>query len=478
MIGDLFRRLFENSPVAKIVVEADGSISHANRQAARLFGYDHGELVHEKLDTLIPQGLRLVESRGRDGDADALETNLAAPQRNLHGVRKDGGLVAIEITLSPLEVDGHSRTLASIFDASARRLAAKRLSAAFEAAPNGMLMVDSARRILLANRQIETMFGFARDEILGQTIEVLIPAERRTTHVNAANGYMEQPTARPMGAGRDLNGRRKNGETFPVEVGLRPFSHEGETFVIGSVVDISARREIEAAVAQRTAEIEEFSYRTSHDLRSPLQSIATMAECVLEDIDAGDLDRARDGTARIGGLATKLLNLIEGILALTLVDRDDEPHAAFDFEAYAKTAADKFRSLADEHDVTLAFSFAHERALEVQAARLTQVLDNLISNGIKYADPARASRELRVRTSDDAEGFHIAVADDGIGIPEDGRDDLFAMFKRLHTSPADGTGLGLYIVQKQIEKLGATIDVESREDGTTFHVRIPAPLSA
>ncbi|MCA8954194.1 MAG: PAS domain S-box protein [Planctomycetes bacterium] len=361
---------------------------------------------------------------------------------------------------------------AAVIDRAAPHDDVDQLRAAFEAAPNGMLLIGRDRKVLLCNRKIEEIFGYERDELLGNTVELLIPDGVKAPHPEYVAGYFDDPVPRAMGMGRELFGRHRTGRLVPVEVGLQPLTAAGQTFVISSVVDISRRRSAEAEIRRKSAEVEEFAYRTSHDLRSPLKSIVGMADCVLEDLAAHDPSSARQGVERIGSLAAKLLKLVEDILTLTKVDIADEPIAAFDFTAFASLAEDKFRALLKAAAVDLVFEFGHRQDLVVQPARLTQVLDNLIGNAAKYCDPGKPSRSVKVRTADDESRFVIEVEDNGLGIPADRQPEVFGMFKRFHSGPVQGSGLGLYIVKKQVDKLGADLGFESGPHGTRFRLEL------
>ncbi len=462
------KQLFEHGPAAILLLHLDGRIVEVNPHAERLFRYERSELLDATIDTLVPH---VLSSRRPDPVAGF---GRAWPSRpDLLGVRNGGGTFEVEVDLVPADVDGAQYLLCSVIDLSARRKGEQWFRTAVEAAPNGMIVVDARGRIVLANARAQEIFGFPREELLGQPIQLLVPDESRAHHAQFVESYSAEPQPRPMGMGRDVWGRHRSGRLIPVEIGLQPISADGESYIISSVVDISVRKHAEAEIQRKTAELEAFAYRTSHDLKSPLKSIAGMAECVLEFLDDGDRAAARDGLARITGLTGNLLTLIDDILALTRIDSADEPVSSFDFGAFAGVCRDKFAAGLAAGQVDLQFDLRHRVPLHVQPTRLTQVLDNLIGNAIKYVDPRKSEHTVRMLTFNTESALFVRVEDNGPGIPAERQGEVFGMFKRFHGASIPGSGLGLYIVRKQVCQLGAEISFESDASGTSFRLAFP-----
>jgi PAS domain S-box-containing protein len=163
--------------------------------------------------------------------------------RDLYGLRKDGSEVPIEIGLNPIRTTEGSFVLASIIDITERKRAESRFRQVIEHAPNGMVMVDGEGRMTLVNAQIEQSFGYSRDELLGEPIEMLVPQRFRIHHAADRDAFIAQPSTRVMGAGRDLYGLRKDGSEFPVEIGLNPLETDQGMMVLGTIVDITERKQ-------------------------------------------------------------------------------------------------------------------------------------------------------------------------------------------------------------------------------------------
>lgn len=448
----MFEEIFERAPVALLLVDEGGHIKLANREAQTLFGYEPAELPGSPLERLLPEP-------DREGPTQA--------------VRKDGRELPVEVRLTPIQHADGIFAMRSIVDLSAHVRAEERFRAAVEAAPNAMIMVDARGTIVLVNSQTEALFGYTRAELLGQRIELLVPNDMKERHPTFVKVYMAQPTPRPMGSGRDLYAQRKDGSRFPVEIGLHPISGPEGDYVISSVVDISERVRARERLMERNEELEQFAYRTSHDLRAPLLSMKGLAELIVEDLQAGNAGEAVANARKIDSLAERMSELVESILALARSDYVNEAPTEVDLARIVDSAREKHQFALRQREVDIRLVEAHSRPLRSQPTRISQVIDNLVSNGVKYADPQKAAHHVIVRSFSDAHRFHIQIEDNGVGIPQNRHGEVFGIFKRFHADKQAGSGLGLYLVKRHVQKLGGSIDFESSPEGTIFHIELP-----
>ncbi|MFO0985105.1 MAG: PAS domain S-box protein [Planctomycetota bacterium] len=242
---DLFRLAVELAPAGIIVVDARGRILLVNREVERLFLYRRDELVGKPIELLVPERFR---SRHPGDRAQYLADPKARPMgagRDLFGLRRDGTEVPVEIGLNPVKTDAGLLVLATLVDISARKRAEERFHAAVESAASGMIMVDAAGTIVLVNREAEQLFGYGRDELIGRCVDMLVPERFRGAHPGDRHGFFAEPQARPMGAGRELFGLRRDGTEIAVEIGLNPIHTDDGLLVLSSIVDVTARRRAE-----------------------------------------------------------------------------------------------------------------------------------------------------------------------------------------------------------------------------------------
>ncbi|MGQ0501841.1 MAG: PAS domain-containing protein [Panacagrimonas sp.] len=241
----VFRRAVEGSPIACILINADGVIVLANTQAERLFGYEKNTLLGQPVEVLVPRAIRGKHPALRDGYFTESRPRFMGVGRDLSGTRRDGTEFPVEIALDPIRTPEGDFVMAAVTDITARKRQEEKFRAVVEAAPTAMIMIDADGKIVLTNAQVERMFGYPRAELLGRKVDILVPDSVRAGHPRMRDAFFTDPRPRQMGAGRDLNGRRKDGSLMPVEIGLNPIETAEGRFAIAAIADITERKRSE-----------------------------------------------------------------------------------------------------------------------------------------------------------------------------------------------------------------------------------------
>ena len=357
-----------------------------------------------------------------------------------------------------------------------------------ELAPDGLMVVDANGVIRLASARCEPLFGYTRDELIGQPVEMLVPRDVSPTHAALREQFHRSPTAREMGAGRELRGRRKDGSEFPIEIGLSPLPARGSegAQVAVSIRDVTERKEQERALKLAKVKAEEatetksmFLANMSHEIRTPMNAILNMTGLALEaDLPA----KPHQFISVAHSSARNLLGILNDILDFSKIEADklELEHAPFSLREVLEEVTETFRSVVVQKHVELithAVPTVPDR-LRGDALRVRQVLTNLVSNAFKFTEKGEVLLKAEpVERTGDSSGpgevlLRISVRDTGIGISADQQARLFQSFAQADSSTTrkyGGTGLGLVISRRLARLMGGDLTVESTPGkGTTF----------
>lgn len=237
-----FRDLVEAAPDAIVIVDDAGVITLVNAQTETVFGYQRDRLIGEQVEMLVPRRFRDRHPANRRGYAHSPRTRPMGATMELYGLRADGREFPVEISLSPLTSDSAVTYAATIRDVTQRKAAESKFRGLLEAAPDAIVGVDASGRIVLVNAQTEALFGYQREELIGQLVEVLVPESLRTTHPARREEYFAEPRTRQMGEGLDLVARRKDGSEFPAEISLSSIETEEGILVSAAIRDVTERK--------------------------------------------------------------------------------------------------------------------------------------------------------------------------------------------------------------------------------------------
>jgi two-component system, sensor histidine kinase len=345
--------------------------------------------------------------------------------------------------------------------------------------PDALIVVDPRGKILFANSTMESLFGYTRDQLLGQALEMLVPERFRLRHGAHLSGYLRDPMNRDMGARIiDLFARRADGTEFPAGIRLAPFHDGDDLFIAAAIRDVTERRTINAALVAAREEADRanqaktrFLATASHDLRQPLQTIrmlnASMLTLTQSDPKLSDLVRRQEDA--IDG-ASRLLNALLNITRLE--SGTIEPQlAAVELAAILSDIAREFGPVAAGKGLQLELMESHA-VITTDRILFTQLMQNLVGNALKYTGKGF----VRVSQSIDNESLNLLIEDSGLGIPEDKLERIFDEYYQVDQkgSQRSGVGLGLAIVREVSRVLEYSVAVTSKlGEGSSVRVRIP-----
>lgn len=460
--------VLEAAPDAILGVDPAGMVLLMNVQAERLFGYGRDRVIGQSAELLLP-----AWPAGRSFSGPSASPSAPGAVMELTGRRESGGMFPAEVSLSIVRTDEGAILSAVIRDVSARKDAEAKFRWMIEVAPDAILGVDASGSIELVNAQCEQLFGYLRDELMGQPVERLLP------------GGLRPVDAGEVGAGHEVAARHKDGRKIPVEVSLSALEAPGGRLTMAAVRDISDRRRFEELLRAQNVELERasrakdnFLASMSHELRTPLNTVIGFTGTLLMKLP-GPLNAEQDHQLRLVQTSGKhLLSIINDLLDLAKIESGGVQIALkpVDCLRVAEEVVASLQPLADAKGIGLTVD-APGGALVALADRraLGQILINLVNNAIKFTDAG----EVRVSLTRAATGerpVRITIRDTGPGIPDGDLARIFRAFERgvaAAKATDEGTGLGLHISQKLAQLINATITVASTAGaGSTFTVSL------
>ncbi|MBB6250899.1 sensor histidine kinase [Nitrospirillum iridis] len=445
-------QIVESAPTALVMINGQGRIDMVNAQAERVFGYSRGEMLGQAIEMLVPERFRATHPGLRASFFAMPTSRPMGADRDLFGLRRDGTEFPIEIGLNPIQTEAGVMVLSTIVDITSRKRLEERFRRVIEFAPNAMVMTNSQGRIEMVNAQTEVLFGYSREELLGQLIEVLVPHRFRGDHPGRRADFFATPSSRPMGAGRDLFGLRRDGGEFPVEIGLNPIETDEGTMVLSAIVDISDRKQREERVRASLKEKETLLAEIHHRVKNNLQIIDSLL----------NLQRLRISDEGVRAMLSDAQNRVSSMALIHQTLYQSKNFQAVDFGkfinalvpiligAYAKTP-EACRISVNAQEVAIPLNAAIPCGL---------IVNELISNALKHAYVDGRQGEISIELRDEGTGLaRLSVTDDGVGLPPD-------------LDLAQTGTLGLQLVTLLADQLDAELDVH-RAAPTRFVLRFP-----
>ena len=474
---DAATEILNSSNDAIVVADSDGRIVFVNGQAETLFGYAESELLGEKVEVLMPGALRGKHEKLRARFVEEPHSRPLVSGLNLKGQKKSGETFEAEIALTPVKSAGGMLVSSTIRDISAGDSSEAYFRTLLESAPDAMIIVDKDSRIAIVNDQTEKMFGYARKDLVGKTIEILLPERLQQRHVNHRDQYVNDPHVRPMGAGLQLVGRRQDGMEFPVEISLSPVKTATGTFVSSVIRDVTQRRKMEQELigARQAAERANkantaFLAAASHDLRQPVQALSLLNGALRRTVKVPlALEMIESQQQSLDAMT----NLLNSLLDISRLDAGAVHPEIEDFpiqRLFDRLSAEFSRQAS--HKGLKFDAEVRDTIVRSDPNLLGEIIQNFVSNAIRYTDKGL----VRLTCTEKNGNLCIDVHDTGVGIKPDQIEEIFQEFHQIKTpgSNKEGFGLGLAIVRRLADLLDHEITVDSDPGkGSCFSVCMP-----
>ncbi len=481
-----------------LVRDASDRIVYWNKGAERLYGWSAGEALgrisHELFQTTFAEPLgEINRTLERDGQwAGELVHRTRTGQRVVVLSRWIRELNVAESHVMETNVDMTERQ--HRLEAEEQSRLERRFRQLLEAAPDAIVEVSADGRIVLMNRIAEEMFGYVRDELLGEPVDLLVPDGIRHEHYRHRDRYLENPRTRPMGSGLELHARRRDGTLFPVEISLSPIQTEGGVHVTAVIRDVTERKRAEKEVRilqlQYTGELEarnreveradrlksEFLASMSHELRTPLHTIIGFAE-LLQEGHEGALSEAQ--TRFVGHIrrdSEHLLELINDVLDLSKIEAGQLTlkREAYRLARSVGEALDAIRPGAAAKGIAIEERGERDSMVDADPLRVKEMLYNLLSNAVKFTPEGG---KVWIEAAEETGFVRVTVGDTGIGIPAVEQENIFDKFYQVGNTTRgvrEGTGLGLSITKELVQMHGGWMEVDSTPgEGSRFTFTLP-----
>ncbi|MFK7942525.1 MAG: PAS domain S-box protein [Paracoccaceae bacterium] len=472
-----YKLAFDITPVPMMLAGSDGKIVLANSKFHELFEYEPEELIGLNVEDLVPEPIRDHHPDLRGAYHRVPTKRSMGAGRDLYGVTKFDKIIPLELGLEPVSEGRETMALVAALDIRQRKANEERMHQAMDAAASAMVMVNDRGVIVFVNLAASKLFGYDERDLLGKPVELLVPEEARRAHPVYIGSFMSDSSARSMGLGRDLFARRKDGTPIPVEIALTRVDSSDEKLVMSTIIDLSERVAAAEEVAQKAEELEalnielsHFAYSASHDLKAPLSTITGLLSLCLEDLDANNVDEVRANIAKVAEISRRSASKVEGILSIARAGRDAVENVAVPLES---TIEEIWLDLSGGNtDTQLMLELKHTEPVITELQTFMVIMENLLSNALTYRDQAKPEHIVRINSETEEGRVRITVSDNGVGIGEDDKKKVFRMFHRMEERSGDG--LGLALVQKQIDRLGGSITVAGvAGHGANFSFTLP-----
>lgn len=472
-----FRAVVDNVLDGIITIDKIGIVRSFNRAAEKLFGYTASEVIGQNVKMLMPEPYYSEHDGYLNNYKHSGIEKIIGIGREVTGLRKNGTTFPLDLAVSKINLGKELMFAGILRDITEERLrqeeledSQERLQSILDSVYEGIITIEPKGIIGSFNRAAEKIFAYEASEVIGRNVKILMPEPYHSEHDDYLNNYMQSGIAKIIGIGREVEGRKKDGSTFPLFLAVTQIRDNKKPIFVGMVRDLSEQKRLEKLK-------NEFVSTVSHELRTPLTSIRGS----LSLIESGTMGEVAEKAKPLIQIAMnnseRLILLINDILDIEKIEsgKMDFELDKVELNSLIRQSVEANSGYAKEYNVLLSFMELEEPVyVYIDTNRMQQVLTNLISNAVKYS-PKEDSVTIDL-TFDKKRAF-VKVHDNGLGIPESFKKSIFQKFAQADSSDTKqkgGTGLGLNISKAIVEKFGGEMGfLSSKAEGTTFFFDLP-----
>ena len=478
-----------------ITIDSKGIIETLNPAAAKIFGYQPEEIIGENISMLMPEPDR---SRHDDYIRNYLRTGEAkiiGKGREVLGKKKDGAVFPFLLSISEVPLQDKLIFTGIVHDISdlkraeaALRESENKINSIIQAAVDGIITIDTRGIMEMVNPSAAKLFGYQESELLGKSVNMLMPEPDRSLHDGYMTRYHQTGEKRIIGIGREVTGMRKDGSLFPFYLSISEVFLADRKVYTGFVHDITEQKLNEERLRRYAAELErsnrelqDFAYVSSHDLQEPLRKIQAFGDRLLNKDYDNLSEQGKDYVDRMLNAASRMQNLINDLLSFSRVTSKSKPFVKVKLDSILSEVLSDLEVAIEKSKAEIIRSPLPE--IEGEPTQIRQLFQNLISNAIKfrkenenpiiniYAKNLQRRAHLTATPGDQL--TEIYVEDNGIGFDEKYLDKIFNIFQRLEGQKYEGSGVGLAICRKIAMRHGGDITARSQPGvGTRFIVTL------
>lgn len=471
----MWSAILQHANDAVFAIDLSGKILQCNISVEKFYTYRPEELIGKQYEILLPD----IRHKEFESIRDSLLFGDQSIPFETERITQKKNLIKMSVSYSAIRNDSGRIVGISVIERKIidRRTMESKAQALLETAPDAMVIVNGYGQIILINAQTEKLFGYKKNELLGQDVEILIPPRFVSKHAGHRKHFFANAKTRTMGEGQELFGKNKNGTEFPVEISLSPLETEDGLLVSAAIRDISEKKKLEnqikeininleKKVKQRTAELEtknkeleQFAYVASHDLQEPLRTTSSFVGFLKEEY-IGKLDENADSYLDyISQASERMQILIKDLLDYSRIGRKTEIQEVDCNRILSDVLAD-LSSAIEESNANILVS-DELPVVKGYATELKQLFQNLISNSIKFHRD-NVPPVINISSKKIAGGWEFSCRDNGIGIEKKHHERIFIIFQRLHNrTEYEGSGIGLSHCKKIVELHGGKLRVDS-----------------